>query len=63
MQNMTPFEKVAIRSFNFAQNLANSAAADAMCEAIMLVDSMPGKKGKKARKDGILILTAFAIDE
>lgn len=63
MQNVTPFEKVAIRSFNFAQNLANSAAADAMCEAILLVDNMPGKKGTKARKDGLVILNAFAIEE
>lgn len=63
MQNMTPFEKVAIRSYKFAENLANSAAADAMCEAVLLVDDMPGKKGKKARKDGLVILSTFAINE
>lgn len=63
MQNMTPFEKVAIRSYKFAENLANSAAADAMCEAILLVDDMPGKKGNKARKDGLILLSAFAINE
>ncbi len=63
MQNITPFEKAAYNSYKFAENLANTAAAYSMCEAIMLVDVMPGKKGNKARKDGLVILSAFAINE
>lgn len=63
MQNITPFEKAAYNSYKFAENMANTVAAYSMCEAIMLVDDMPGKKGNKARKDGILLLSAFAINE
>jgi hypothetical protein len=60
---LTPIEKLYMRSYEFAQNLANHYSAASMCDAIMKVEDMEGKKGEKARKNGMLILRHFSIDE